>query len=64
MLNGRAGHLVIRYCPWCGTKLPDDLRDRWCEALRTAGVDDPLHEDAEKLPREFMTSAWYETRGL
>ena len=24
----------IWYCPWCGTKLPNDLEDEWDKVLR------------------------------
>jgi hypothetical protein len=51
----------IRHCPWCGARLPDELRDRWFEELEQLGIEDPTRENA---PAEFLTSEWYIRRGL
>jgi len=51
----------IDYCPWCGAKLPESLRDRWFEELESMGLKEPSRETA---PEEFLTSEWYVRRGL
>ncbi len=59
---------LMFYCPWCGVKLPKDLRDEFLDifydqlklnlkpglgTLETPG-----------LPEEFKTDAWWKKRGL
>ena len=31
--------ITINFCPWCGTQLPESLRDRWFEELELLGKD-------------------------
>ena len=59
------------YCPWCGTKLPEDLGDEWDEALKTEYnltindfVDKKGRWDESKIPEEFRTDEWWKKRGL
>ena len=59
------------YCPWCGTKLPEDLGDEWDEALKTEYnltindfVDKKGRWDESKIPEEFKTDEWWKKRGL
>ena len=56
----------IFYCPWCNTKLPQDLRDEWFEILeKEYNLDDPDSKEQEKLiPEEFKTDEWWKKRGL
>lgn len=52
----------LRFCSWCGLKLPKDLSKERAEIvfeqLHLNGCDDP------KLPREFRTDEWWKKRGL
>lgn len=58
--NGRAtSYILIRYCPWCGGKLPKSRRDEWFDCLEKNGFDTPF-EDFDKIPSEFKTSEWWE----
>lgn len=58
--NGRAtSYILIRYCPWCGEKLPKSRRDEWFDCLKKNGFDTPF-EDFDKIPSEFKTSEWWE----
>ena len=52
------GHsvLTIAFCPWCGRRLPDSLRNRWFEELEALGFDDPLDQ---QIPEKYTTGAWY-----
>ncbi|MFI4983868.1 MAG: DUF6980 family protein [Rickettsiales bacterium] len=56
---------LLFYCPWCGTKLPTSLADKWFEILKVEyGLTDPIFDDAEKIPKEFKTDEWWKKRGL
>lgn len=47
---------AIYYCPWCGARLPESLRDVWFERLEALGLEpgDP------NIPAEMLTSQWWE----
>ena len=50
---------LIQYCPWCGTKLPDSLREEWGEALDRLGIYNPYFDDRDKVPRHYWTDEWW-----
>jgi hypothetical protein len=58
------------YCPWCGTKLPEDLTEEYEEVLeKEYGItakdwDAPGWSDEIHLPEEFRTDEWWKKRGL
>jgi hypothetical protein len=54
--DGGSSYSVIRYCPWCGKKLPPSKRDRWFKVLEARGYEDPAKQ---KIPPEFLTDEWY-----
>ena len=54
--DGGSSSISIRFCPWCGSKLPESLRDRWFEELSALGFDDPW---SQEIPESFRTGAWY-----
>jgi len=51
----------IRFCPWCGTRLPEPLSDNWYNTLHEMGYDDPGEDD---IPSEFNTDQWWRDRHL
>lgn len=51
--------VVIDYCPWCGTKLPASLRDRWFDALESMGVE----PEDDAVPAEFKDDRWWRNSG-
>ena len=55
--DGGTSTIGISYCPWCGTKLPESLRDRWFSELEALGYDDPAAQD---IPERYKTDAWYQ----
>jgi len=58
-------HQKLWYCPWCGTRLPNELGEDWERLLKEEyGVDDPFDKDKEKVPSEFWTDEWWKKRGL
>ena len=51
------------YCPWCGSKLPESLRDEYFDILKkeyniVAAI------FTEDIPEEFQTDEWWKKRGL
>jgi hypothetical protein len=57
--DGGSSYVVIRYCPWCGSCMPESKRERWFEELQAMGFDDPLQQD---IPEEYRSDAWYRSR--
>jgi hypothetical protein len=52
---------ILRYCPFCCKKLPEDLVDAHFDAIRDENGDGrPL----DPLPEEFKTDEWWKKRGL
>lgn len=37
--DGGTSSIVITFCPFCGTELPDSKRDLWFETLESKGLD-------------------------
>jgi hypothetical protein len=56
--NSSHTYEIIKYCPWCGKKLPPSRRNRWFKELRKLGFKDPMIED---IPEIFKSDAWYQT---
>lgn len=61
--------VCIKYCPFCGTELPQNLIDeRWDTILEELGVDYLTEDDGnppkKELPPEFQTDEWWKKRGL
>lgn len=56
----------ILYCPFCGSKLPENLHKKWLEVLKKEyGLDDPLSdEQKDKITEEFNSDEWWRKRGL
>lgn len=56
-LDGGSSIQQIRYCPWCGQKLPGSLRDRWFDRIEQMGYElgDP------RIPEIFLSGKWYES---
>ena len=53
--DGGTSCQLLQYCPWCGSKLPSSLRDRWFERLEELG----LEPDDPGVPHEMKTDAWW-----
>jgi len=55
----------IFYCPWCGTKLPLELNNKWFETLEVeCSITDPSGDEYDKVPSEFRTDEWWRKRNL
>lgn len=61
-IRGSAAIQSILVCPWCGTRLPNDLYDEYDEVLLNEyGLKNP---SKKLLPEEFKTDEWWKKRGL
>jgi len=54
--DGGSSSITIEFCPWCGTQLPESLRDRWFDELEALGFDNPFEQD---IPKKYKTNEWY-----
>lgn len=50
-----ASILPIRYCPWCGTRLPSSLRPKWEAELAGRG----LSPNSPDIPEDLMSELWW-----
>jgi len=55
ILDGGSSFLVIEFCPFCGKKLPRNLRDRWFDELEKAGFE----PGDENLPAKYTDERWH-----
>ena len=61
---GGAVHLIF-YCPWCGKKLPNSLKDKFFDILeKELGIDYGDLKTKFKIPKEFKGDEWWKKRGL
>lgn len=54
--DGGSSTIRIKYCPWCGTALPESKRDRWFDELSIMGIDEP---DDPRIPDSYRTDSWW-----
>lgn len=64
-------HSIIQrmfWCPWCGKKLPESLRDMWFDAVEGMGLDDiDIFSDIEndpRIPEDMKSDSWWRKRML
>lgn len=65
-LKGSSAIQCIFYCPWCGKKLPKDLRDEFFDILENEHNVEPeldIQNDPH-IPEEFKSDEWWKKRGL
>lgn len=55
VLDGGSSSITIAYCPWCGTRLPESLRDEWFNRLEQRG----LEPEDDRVPEEMRSDAWW-----
>ena len=56
-LDGGTSYQIIAFCPWCGAKLPESLRDDWFDRVEAMGVD----PDSESVPEAFKDDSWWKS---
>ena len=54
--DGGSSYITVKFCPWCGARLPKSKRDRWFQELEAMGFDDPFGQD---IPKEYCSDAWH-----
>ena len=54
ILDGGTSFIQLQFCPWCGSKLPESLREAWFAELSKRGID-----PADDVPPEFTDDRWY-----
>lgn len=47
---------LIRFCPWCGSRLPSSRQREWHEALHALGFTDPGNQE---IPPEYESDKWW-----
>ena len=57
------GWQILKYCPWCGKKLPKSLSEEFFGILEKEFNLDTLYE-MKKAPKEFQSDEWWKKRGL
>lgn len=55
ILDGGSSYQIINYCPWCGKKLPESLRDKWFEELEKMN----LEPESPEIPKEYLSEDWW-----
>ena len=55
ILDGGTSFQILIFCPWCGKKLPESLRDIWFDKLEHLGID-PSGND---IPPEYSDAHWW-----
>jgi hypothetical protein len=53
--DGGSSKICISYCPWCGSKLPESMRDRWFDELELLGFPNPFEDD---IPERYKDHRW------
>jgi hypothetical protein len=51
--DGTPSYLLIDRCPWCGTRLPDSVRDLWFDEIDALNLAEGMPP-----PSQFLTCAW------
>jgi hypothetical protein len=54
--DGGSSGIRIAFCPWCGAKLPESLREKWFAELEALGFEDP---GDEAIPSKYKSEEWY-----
>lgn len=52
---------IIFFCPWCGSKLPNSLRDKFFDTLeKEYNIETDIGEYKERkdIPTEFKSDEW------
>jgi hypothetical protein len=59
-LDGGSATQLIHYCPWCGARLPESLRDKWFDEVFALGLEpgDP------RLPEQYKSDEWYKNKDM
>ena len=59
--------IIFIYCPWCGKKLPNSLREEFFNTLeKEYNIETDIGEYKERtdIPKEFKSDEWWKKRKL
>lgn len=56
VFDGGTSFHALNFCPWCGTRLPSSLRDKWFDEMERMGVDP---SEAGTIPEGYEDHRWY-----
>jgi hypothetical protein len=57
LVDGGPAIQSVTHCPWCGSELPESLRDRFFDELDKHGLD----VDTPDLPLHLRSDAWWQS---
>lgn len=60
ILDGGSSFLQMSFCPWCGKKLPESLRDEFYDILEAKGIDYSCPK--EELPENMRSEKWWQEK--
>lgn len=66
-LNNYPNIITLAYCPWCGNKFPDSLREKYFDTLKKEhGIDTNLGEykECSDIPTDFKSDKWWRVREI
>jgi hypothetical protein len=55
--DGGSSYQLIAFCPYCGERLPEPLRDDWFEAIERLD----LEPEDPGVPIRYATDEWWRT---
>jgi hypothetical protein len=55
IIDGGDSFQLINFCPWCGEKLPDSLREEWFAEIENL----KLEPDSECIPSKYLNEEWW-----
>ena len=59
IIDGGTSFKLIKYCPWCGAKLPTSLREEWFDEIYKLN----LEPESPEIPDKYLTDEWWEKNG-
>lgn len=54
--DGGKSLITIRFCPFCGSKLPNSKRNRWFRKMEKLGINIDNDED---IPKIYKSYGWW-----
>lgn len=53
--DGGSSYVLIKYCPWCGAKLPKSRRNKWLSKMSELGYTSPF---SQNIPEVYLLADW------
>jgi hypothetical protein len=57
-VDGGSAIQMIQFCPWCGCKLPESLRDEWFDRIERLGFD----PGDLRIPAQMQDDRWWKVK--